>query len=144
MESYNALLEHRPITLDKMLSSPSDCADVAVQVGRKAVETFQNITAWEELPQWMKKDPYIRRGYRRQLDSFSACFASIFYLHNESINIWSHLVPTTCYLLALSVTDHSLIYGSAGLSRADNVVLKTFVTGSVACLTFSVRIRGMM
>ena len=88
----------------------------------------------------MQSDPYIRRGYRRQLNSFSACLRSIFHLHNESVNIWSHLLPTLFYLSVLLATDYSILHNGVDISTADNAVIQTYVFGSIICLIFSVRL----
>lgn len=67
---------------------------------------------------------------------------SVFYLHNESVNIWSHLLPTLAYLVVLLATDYSTLRdeknGGVRLSTADNAVLQTYIAGSVVCLMFSV------
>lgn len=120
-----------------------DTALTAVQVSHSAAKSLQqHIFSWEDLPPWMQSDPYIRRGYRRQLDSFGACLRSVFYLHNESVNIWSHLLPTLAYLIILLVTDYSTLRqpqnGGVRLSTADNAVLQTYIAGSIVCLVFSV------
>lgn len=86
----------------------------------------------------MELDPYIRRGYRPRLGSFSACFKSIFHLHNESVNIWSHILSTVVYLSVLLTIDHSTLCDDVDLSTADNSVITTYIAGSIACLVFSV------
>jgi hypothetical protein len=42
------------------------------------------------LPLWMSASPYIHTGYRLH-HPVAACLASMFQLHNETLNIWSHL-----------------------------------------------------
>ena len=138
MQSSNPPFEHESLSPEMVISSSKDAANKAVQVGRDAAKSFQHIWSWEDLPRWMQSDPYIRRGYRRQLDSFSACFQSIFYLHNESVNIWSHLLPTLVYLSVLLATDYKILHNGVTLSTADNAVIQTYIAGSIACLTFSV------
>lgn len=132
------LLEHETPLPEKALSVVQDGVMKAVDISYDAAKRVQNVLAWEELPQWMQSDPYIRRGYRRQLDSFSACFQSLFYLHNETVNIWSHLLPTIIVLFALSATDYLILDSSVQLSAIDNAVIQTYVGGSVLCLLFSV------
>lgn len=138
MQSSNPLFEHKSLSPEMVISSSKDTANKAVQVGRDAAKSFQHIWSWEDLPQWMQSDPYIRRGYRRQLDSFSACFQSIFYLHNESVNIWSHLLPTLVYLSVLLATNYSILHNGVDLSTADTTVIQTYIAGSIVCLTLSV------
>ncbi len=43
---------------------------------------------------------YLKTGYRVMPScSRQHCISSLFYWHNETINIWSHLFPSICYLL---------------------------------------------
>ena len=86
----------------------------------------------------MQFDPVIRRGYRPRLDGFTACARSIFYLHNESINIWSHLLSTFVYAIVLLLVDYSTLHNGIKLSSADSAALHVVVFGANACLTFSV------
>jgi len=41
---------------------------------------------------WQKDNPDIRHQYRPQLHSYSLCLLSIFRIHTETINIWTHLL----------------------------------------------------
>ncbi|KAL2041640.1 hypothetical protein N7G274_005424 [Stereocaulon virgatum] len=131
MHASQTLVEH------DVFSSGKDIALRAVQVGCDAARSFQHTLSWENIPSWMQSDPYIRRGYRRQLNSFSACLRSIFHLHNESVNIWSHLLPTLFYLSVLLATDYSILHNGIDISTADNAVIQTYVFGSITCLIFS-------
>ncbi|KAL9123678.1 MAG: hypothetical protein Q9217_006914, partial [Psora testacea] len=137
MQSSHSLFEHQSLLPETVISSSKETAIKVVKIGHDAAKSSQHILSWEDLPQWMQSDPYIRRGYRRQLDSFSACFQSIFYLHNESVNIWSHILPTLFYLSVLLATDYSILHNGANLSTIDNTVIQTYVAGSIACLSFS-------
>lgn len=95
----------------------------------------------------MRIDPYMRRGYRRQLDSPSACFWSLFYLHNEFVNTWSHLLPALCYLSALIGVEwdlfsyHHQIEAGQVVMRDDVVMVQIYAVGTIICLLASVRIR---
>lgn len=48
---------------------------------------------YHELDEWQKDNHYIRSGYVGETRSFSACFRSLFFVHNETVNIYTHLVP---------------------------------------------------
>ena len=108
------------------------------QVSHEATGSIKNILPWEPLPKWMQSDPYIRRGYRPQYNSFSACLQSLFYLHNQTVNIWSHLLPTLGYFLALIGTDYSILTSGVKTSAAKNAAIQSYVVASVFCLLFSV------
>lgn len=47
----------------------------------------------EDVPTWYAHNAYIRTGYRPVTPSALLCFRSLAYLHNETVNIYSHLIP---------------------------------------------------
>lgn len=44
------------------------------------------------LPAWLRDNDYILHYHRPQLNTFWACFKSIFRVHTETGNIWTHLL----------------------------------------------------
>lgn len=60
----------------------------------------------KEVPFWYFQN-YIYTGYRPVNHSIQFCFRSLGYLHNETVNIYSHLVPALIALvLAFLVTRY--------------------------------------
>ncbi|KAM0756385.1 HlyIII-domain-containing protein [Meredithblackwellia eburnea MCA 4105] len=55
----------------------------------------------EELEDWRLDNEYILTGYRRTLPSYKQCIQSLSYWHNESVNIWTHLLGSLSAVLAL-------------------------------------------
>ncbi|CAF4307613.1 unnamed protein product, partial [Rotaria sordida] len=53
--------------------------------------------SFEMIPEYLQSNPYIRSGYRYGLN-FIGCLFSLFYLNNESINVWSHLIGAGVFL----------------------------------------------
>ena len=53
----------------------------------------------QEAPRYMREDS-ITSGYRQKL-SYKNCFASWFRLHNETVNIWSHLLGFLAFVICL-------------------------------------------
>ena len=47
---------------------------------------------WDDLASWQRDNHYIHSGYRPASYSFGKSYASLLYLHNESVNIYSHLL----------------------------------------------------
>lgn len=47
------------------------------------------LLAWRDMPQHLQFNPYVLTGYR-PLQSFKGCLHSLFYWHNETINILTH------------------------------------------------------
>jgi hypothetical protein len=44
---------------------------------------------WKDMPQHLQFNPYVLTGYR-PLQTVKGCLTSLFYLHNETINILTH------------------------------------------------------
>lgn len=44
---------------------------------------------WRDMPQHLQFNPYVLTGYR-PLQSWAGCVGSLFYFHNETINILTH------------------------------------------------------
>ena len=101
-------------------------------------ERVVRVLNFDELPQWMQIDPYIRMGYRRPSNSFKACFLSLFYPHNEFVSTWSHLLPGLFFLGLLVLGDYPLLHNISDVSRADNLAVQMYVCGTIGCLFLSV------
>lgn len=99
----------------------------------------QRVLHFDSLSSWMQADPYVKYGYRVESNSFIECFWSLFYLHNEFVNIWSHLLPALFFLNLLFVADYEALYGLVAVSWIDNLVIQTYIAGTAACLLLSVR-----
>lgn len=57
-----------------------------------------SLLSYEQLPQWFQDNPHIRSAYRPISQSCLDCLYSWTYLHNESLNIYTHLVPAVLTL----------------------------------------------
>ncbi|KAI5815743.1 hemolysin-III related-domain-containing protein [Pyronema omphalodes] len=115
-------------------------------VGEKAVDAFLNVERkvehaltcmWDDLQAWQKDNHYIIRGYRPESRSLYKCFASITYLHNETINIYTHLLAAV-YFLWLVPQLHSTIAPRYSSSTTDDITaFSTFFLSAVICLGLS-------
>ncbi|KAF9871372.1 hypothetical protein CkaCkLH20_11019 [Colletotrichum karsti] len=95
------------------------------------------LVLWDDLPHWRRDNAYILSGYRPDSNSYLGSFKSLGYLHNESVNIWSHLLGAVAFLLggAFLYTVVAPRYASA--SSTDLLVFSCFFAGAVACLGMS-------
>ena len=51
------------------------------------------LVRYEDLPHWQQDNHYIHSGYRQASYSYMRSAQSMFQLHNESVNIWTHFLP---------------------------------------------------
>lgn len=58
----------------------------------KTWEARWTVQNYELLPEWLQDNEFLMTGHRPPLPSFSACFKSIWSLHTETGNIWTHLI----------------------------------------------------
>jgi adiponectin receptor len=101
----------------------------------------QRVFPASQIPVWMQWDPYILHGYRAQLDSFEQFFWSCLYLHNDSVNTWSDLIPGMYFLTLLLAIDYWTIQLPLEVPVMDILAIQTYVAGTVGCLIFSVSLR---
>ncbi|KAI0631080.1 HlyIII-domain-containing protein [Trametes polyzona] len=90
---------------------------------------------WLEIPEWQRDNEYILTGYRRATASWRACAASVFgYLHNETVNIHSHLGGAV--LFAAFLVSFPTVYFShyESTTWADMAVFMIFLCAAIFCL----------
>ena len=65
-----------------------DCLNRTKQEERKELQSHPLFRV-ESCPPWLRFNKYILDGYRCHL-STDQCVESLFYIHNETVNIYSH------------------------------------------------------
>lgn len=93
---------------------------------------------FHDLPDWQQDNDKILTGYVRETNSFTKCIQSLFYFNNESVNIYSHLIPSIIYLcLSLFLIDTFLIPRFPTTSTIDYVFINVFLIGAFFCMLCS-------
>lgn len=91
---------------------------------------------WDEIPDWQKDNEHIIGGYVRETNSFQECLRSLLYLHNESVNIYTHFLPALCFL-ATCIFDKFAVKRFDTTTWIDYMVIDIFFFGAFACLVLS-------
>ncbi|CAP25904.2 Protein CBR-PAQR-1 [Caenorhabditis briggsae] len=65
----------------------------------KTYEARWKVLKYEHLPEWLQDNEFLRHGHRPPLPSFAECFKSIWSLHTETGNIWTHLIGCVAFFL---------------------------------------------
>ena len=60
---------------------------------------------FEDIPKYFQHNEYIKKGYRLNCNSVLKAFKSIFFLHNETVNIWSHLLGAIFFIFLIWYTS---------------------------------------
>ncbi|KAI8610802.1 hemolysin-III related-domain-containing protein [Chytriomyces sp. MP71] len=89
-----------------------------------------------DMPAWYQHTPYILTGYRRIQHSYTGCFESLLYLHNESVNFYTHCLGAIAFT-ALHLYTRFTLLDPHGATRSDHIVFGIFHLSAVVCLSFS-------
>ena len=110
-------------TLHSLLTAQE--ADTAIRT-RPPAGPF--LLKFDELPPWQQDNHYILTKYRAESNSYFKCFQSLLYLHNESVNIHSHLLGAFLfYFTSLSL----YAFERYNVSTADVLAFSFFFVGAV-------------
>lgn len=109
--------------------------DSAKAAGQK-VEHLLTVL-WDDLPSWQQDNHYIHGGYRPASNSYVKSFASLGYLHNESVNIYTHLLGAIAFSVSGSWLYYALGSRYSSASRADVLAFGCFFAGAALCLGMS-------
>jgi len=95
--------------------------------------------AWEavhhrHLPKWLRDNDFLIQGHRPQLHTFYACFKSIFRIHTETGNIWTHLLGFVAFIIIAAVFMSA---PSTDVQWQEKAVFSAFFAGAILCLGFS-------
>eukprot|EP00736_Rhodelphis_marinus_P005841 Rmarinus@m.29315 len=88
-----------------------------------------------QTPKWLRSLD-IHHGYRVN-HSVSQCITSLFSLHNETVNVWSHLVPGIVFIYLGVYEAHSAFWELENHKFRDAIILSIFLFSTSACMFFS-------
>ena len=91
------------------------------------------LTNYENIPDWYKYNKHIYYGYRFPYLNFKKLTQSIFTIHNETFNIWTHLLGSVLFTILFLL---SLITGSDN-DIYDNLSVDIFLVSAITCFSFS-------
>jgi len=91
---------------------------------------------FNDLPEWMKDNEYITDMHRPQIKNILSCLRSIFSIHAETGNIWTHLIGA---LVFLGLIIYTLSRSSDDFVNPlpEKFVFTTFLACAFLCLSFS-------
>ncbi|KAJ2993240.1 hypothetical protein NUW58_g1903 [Xylaria curta] len=94
--------------------------------------SFKTLT-WEEIEPWQKNNRFILRGYRPPTNSYTKSLQSVGRLHNQTVNIWSHLLAAIVFAATAAALRQQKGFGTS----FDMLLFGQFYAGLVLCLLFS-------
>jgi Haemolysin-III related len=110
----------------------------------KASRPKPRLVSYEQLPAWYQDNEHILGGYRPESFSASTCFRSWAYIHNETFNIYSHLIPAVFFLFAQSFILRLLNQRYPKAKSLDYIVFSFFLLSACVTLTISFTYHTLM
>lgn len=92
---------------------------------------------WDDLPDWQRDNEYILTGYVPETNSWSKTIHSMLFWHNETVNVYSHLIPGLLCMLGVIFGHGKLLRPLATTTSADHAVATLFLAGAATCLAAS-------
>lgn len=91
---------------------PGRALDKAEDLIRTAWVAGRAVIHHHHLPGWLKDNDFLVKGHRPPLNSFWDCFKSIFRIHTETGNIWTHLIGNSSNIdsKTLYITDSFMCF----------------------------------
>lgn len=108
-----------------------------VSTKAKQADGSPKLLSFDELPEWYQDNKHIHHGYRSVSGSVATSFSSWRYIHNETINIYSHLVPAAAFAMGEWYILHFLHSRYALVSVNDDLIFAFFLLTAATCLGFS-------
>lgn len=138
---FDLFIKFRVSRADRLKSQTSRAS-----VDKRAAKSDpqRHLLTIKEVPAWFDANPFILSGYRPESNSVGACLASWTYLHNESCNIYSHLIPAVGALLAQGFLYQHVRTKYENLTSTDWSILSLQLLTALICLTTSALYHTLM
>ncbi len=104
----------------------------------------QALLRYDQIPAWHQDNEHILSGYRPESNSSYRCFASWGHLHNETVNIYTHLVPSIISLACQAVAARALVVRYPNSTIGDRLIFAFFFLTASTCLGMSATYHTLM
>lgn len=127
---------------DNVQESMHDAADKAERISKKAIELARSgwyLLSHFELPEWLRDNDFLSHHHRPPMPSFRSCFKSIFKIHSETGNIWTHLIGFVAFICVMLYMFLRPITNTNPFPKdwQEKLVFGAFFAGAILCLGFS-------
>ena len=95
-----------------------------------------SLQRWENIKPWQQDNEYILRHYRPCSNDHWKSIASLSYLHNQTVNVITHIIGASMFAAAALSQCYSSS-PSIRYSTEDRIVLTFFFIGAIFCFSSS-------
>ena len=91
-EEDHGILNTKSLSPKDLFAGTCKAAEQAEEFVKKVWAGAWRVVHHHALPDWLKDNDFLHTGHRPPTNSFCECFKSIFRIHTETGNIWTHLL----------------------------------------------------
>ncbi|CAK9295481.1 unnamed protein product [Gordionus sp. m RMFG-2023] len=133
------LPEFDPTHIDLITFTSRQLQEVAEGAEQLVHKILMSTNKWHgthfyNLPKYLQDNDFLLHGHRPQLESFIQCFRSIFRIHTETVNIWTHLLGCIAFLV---VAAYFISRPSNQVLWREKLIFGSFFFSAILCLGFS-------
>ncbi len=128
------IIRSRAVSSEKPLNEEAETEE-NVPLLKKPLYRWQTVP-FAQAPLWTRDNAFIHTGYRQAQFSCKGCLESLFYLHNEWGNVYSHLIGVLIFF-GLWIVNYYHHFSLFKISFMDQVIMSAFFSGTITCLTLS-------
>ncbi|KAI6652764.1 hypothetical protein LOD99_4150 [Oopsacas minuta] len=123
-------------TSNKQCSSPNK-----VSLEEKSKSLYSKMIPFDLQPIWLKDNEFLQTNYRPINNSYWKCIKTMFLLHTETFNIWTHLLGCVfvCLLTLSALYIHTFKLSDvkiqlSSLPTIDKAMFSLFAISAASCL----------
>ena len=95
------------------------------------------LLSWDEIEPWQQHNRYIIRSYRPATSSYRQSIGSLKYVHNQTVNIYSHILGFAAFAVSSWFIYNAFAARYETARAMDLFVLGAFFLGLFTCLLLS-------
>jgi adiponectin receptor len=113
---------------------PKNCAEQVELFAKYVWESGWKAMPHHALPNWLRDNDFLLKGHRPPLPSVKACFKSIFRIHTETGNIWTHLIGAISFV---AIAIYFWTRPTIEVQFQEKFIFGAFFIGAIVCLVCS-------
>lgn len=95
------------------------------------------LLTYDELPEWHQDNVFVRGSYRPVSNCSWTCMKSILSLHNETLNIWTHLIPASGFVCGMLLVQMLIDHYFPEATALDRFVFGCNVAAAIVTMALS-------
>lgn len=117
-----------------LLYVPKNCAEQVEQFAKYVWDSGWKAMPHHALPNWLRDNDFLLKGHRPPMPSLKACFKSVFRIHTETGNIWTHFIGAISFI---AIAIYFLTRPSDEIKFQEKFIFGCFFIGAIVCLLCS-------